>query len=105
MKDRPKYFLSAENIDQEGEQFDYIRELHDYLWRFVRVANPGAGGSLKFYIDAAIKKLEERRRVKRWQKAIDYFCLYFMAWFLIVVSPLWLPIRLAWEIGKLKGEK
>ncbi len=58
MKDRPRYFLSDENIDQEGEAFDYIRELHDYLWRFVRVAIPGASGSLSDFVDNAIGKLE-----------------------------------------------
>ena len=58
MKERPKYFLSEDNIDQDGEIFDYIRELHDYLWRFARVAIPSANGHLDDYIDPAIVKLE-----------------------------------------------
>ncbi len=58
MKERPKYFLAEDKIDHDGEPFDYIRELHNYLWRFVHVAFSSIGGSLTDYIDPAIEKLE-----------------------------------------------
>ena len=58
MKKRTKYFLSDENISHDSETFDYIVELHGYLWRFVSVAIPRASGSLRDYIDIAIEKLE-----------------------------------------------
>ena len=35
MKDRPNYFLSEENISHDSEVFDYIRELHGYMWEIV----------------------------------------------------------------------
>lgn len=54
MKERPEGFLSEENIDHDGEIFDYIRELHDYLWAFINAAFPGAGGHLCHYLDNAL---------------------------------------------------
>lgn len=58
MKKRPNGFLAKEKIDQEGEIFDYIKELHDYLWEFVRVANPSASGNLNNFVDKALKDLK-----------------------------------------------
>ncbi len=58
MKNRPRGFLNDDKIDRNGEAFDYIVELHQYLWRFVCVAFPGAGGHLDDYIDDAIERLE-----------------------------------------------
>ncbi len=58
MKKRPKYFLGPDRIDQGGEIFDYISELHRYLWRFVRVVYPDASGSLGEYLDEAIERAE-----------------------------------------------
>lgn len=58
MKARPAMFLSEANIDQQGEIFDYIRELHEYLWRFVRVVQPGVSGDLCVFLDTAINKAE-----------------------------------------------
>jgi hypothetical protein len=58
MKERSKGFLRNELIAHDSEQFDYIRELHDYLWRVVNVAVPGASGKLRDYLPAAIEKLE-----------------------------------------------
>jgi hypothetical protein len=55
MKARPDGFLSTANIDHDGEQFDYIRELHAYLWR---VVYPEASGGIDDYLDSAIAKLE-----------------------------------------------
>ncbi|OYT63026.1 hypothetical protein B6U67_03725 [Methanosarcinales archaeon ex4484_138] len=55
MKPRPPYFLSEENIDHDSEIFDYIQELHDYLWAFVRTQIPGASGKLEEYLDEALE--------------------------------------------------
>jgi hypothetical protein len=60
MKERSKGFLRDELIAHDSEQFDYISELHDYLWRVVRIAIPGASGSLRNYLAAAIEMLETR---------------------------------------------
>ena len=62
MKDRPNGFLSNENIDHGSEQFDYIKELHEYLWRFVRSQIPGASGKLHDLIDEAIKIAERTKK-------------------------------------------
>ncbi len=58
MKNRPEGFLKAKFIAHHSEQFDYIEELHGYLWRFVRIAFPGASGDLSEFIDPALDKLE-----------------------------------------------
>ena len=62
MKTRRKGFLRDELISHESEQFDYIAELHDYLWRFIRCELPGSGGSIKDYIDIAIQQAEHRTK-------------------------------------------
>ena len=65
MKGRPAYFLSDDRVNHDSELFDYIVELHKYLWRFVHVAFPGASGFLTDYIDPAIDKLEiEKRNIR-----------------------------------------
>ena len=64
MKERPDGFIAEDKIDQDGEIFDYIRELHNYLWRFVRVAIPSAGGSLNDYVDIAIEISEGRNELR-----------------------------------------
>jgi len=69
MKPRTDGFLSEENIPHDSEQFDYIRELHDYLWRFVRVSNPGASGNLGDYIDGAVDSAEADKRRLDWLDA------------------------------------
>lgn len=58
MKDRPEGFLNPEIIARNSEQFDYIRELHEYLWRFVRIALPDASGNLSDFVDPALESLE-----------------------------------------------
>ena len=58
MKSRTVGFLRDEIISHESEQFDYIAELHDYLWRFVRTVNPSASGDLRNFLDDAIIKAE-----------------------------------------------
>jgi hypothetical protein len=60
MKDRPKGFLADRHIEHSSEQFDYVRELHEILWRFVRTEYPGADGSLKHWIPIAIAAAERR---------------------------------------------
>lgn len=52
MKTRPHGFLDPRKCDEEV--FDYVTELHEYLWRFVRAVNPGAGGVLGDCLDAAL---------------------------------------------------
>ncbi len=59
MKQRPIGFLSERCIDHDSAAFDYIAELHDYLWRVIRIAKPGSSGNLGALLDDAIKKLEE----------------------------------------------
>jgi hypothetical protein len=60
MKKRSEGFLSEEKIDQSSEQFDYIRELHDYLWEFVRCELPAASGRLNDYLDIALENAKHR---------------------------------------------
>ena len=61
MKSRTPGFLSADNIDHGGEVFDYIRELHEYLWRFVRAQLPGASGDLESFLDVTARMAEMER--------------------------------------------
>ncbi len=61
MKERAKGFLRDDLIPHDSEQFDYIRELHDYLWRVVRLADPSASGSLRDYLPHAIDMIERLR--------------------------------------------
>lgn len=61
MKTRSTGFLAKDKIDHDGEIFDYIRELHQYLWCFVRIAHPGAGGMLSDCVDSAIYELTRQR--------------------------------------------
>ncbi len=64
MKIRPKGFLSQENINHASEEFDYIKELHEYLWKFIRAVLPGASGRLEDYADKAIRELIYTEKVK-----------------------------------------
>ena len=68
MKNRENGFLSEEKIDHDGEIFDYIKEVHSYLWRIVRVAYPGASGYMNDYLDAAIEKLESAEQSVQMKK-------------------------------------
>ena len=61
MKKRPYAFIGEDEIDHNGEIFDYIQELHEYLWRFIRAVKPGASGTIDDLIDWAIKKLDTQR--------------------------------------------
>lgn len=62
MKYRENGFLEKEFNPQTTETGDYIRELHHYLWRFVRTVIPTASGELRKYIDIAIEEAERGHR-------------------------------------------
>lgn len=64
MKKRSNGFLSEKYISHDSEQFDYIVELHQYLWRFIRTLIPGASGPIDQYLDAAILLAEEKQDKK-----------------------------------------
>ena len=55
MKNRTPGFLSEEIISHESEQFDYIVELHNYLWKFVNIHLPGVSGNLTKFVDIALQ--------------------------------------------------
>jgi len=57
MKKRTNGFL-ADEFRGGTEVADYIRELHEYLWRVVRVALPNANGRLGDHLDIAMRELE-----------------------------------------------
>lgn len=63
MKERPKGFLAERHLPHDSEPFDYIVELHDVLWRFVRAEFPGADGSLSQWIPAALAAAENRKKL------------------------------------------
>ena len=69
MKARPLGFIDSSKIDHDGEPFDYICELHEYLWRVVRAMRPGAGGSLQYFLDEEVENLESLMPVLR--RALD----------------------------------
>ena len=60
MKKRPYAFIGEDEIDHDGEIFDYIKELHDYLWRVIWAVTPGASGTISDRIDRAVETLEAR---------------------------------------------
>ena len=64
MKERTKGFLRDELINHDSEQFDYIVELHEYLWKFVRCELPGVGGNLRDYLDLALLQSKKRAQIK-----------------------------------------
>jgi len=80
MKTRPKGFISDEHISHESEIFDYIGELHDYLWRFVRVAKPGASGSLSDFVDTVIDGFEAAQQMRAPDPPSALICSAFCAY-------------------------
>ena len=56
MKPRERGFLDPKKLPEEV--FDYVRELHDLLWRVARIVNPGASGDLSDMVEDAIGVLE-----------------------------------------------
>jgi len=63
MKKRPKGFLAEDKISHESEIFNYILELHKYLWRVIRCAGVGEWRTLDKHLDDAIEKLEKHPTV------------------------------------------
>ena len=63
MKKREKGFLFKKDKINTSELLDYIRELHRYLWRFVRCIGVGEWGPLNKHVDDAIEKLEKHPTV------------------------------------------
>ena len=64
MKQRPEGFLAENKIAHDCEIFDYIKELHEYLWRFVRVEMPSANGCLDDFLDYAVGIAEDRKGMR-----------------------------------------
>lgn len=58
MKPRPHGFLHCSKLPHDSEIFDYIVELHELLWRVVRVISPGASGQLDNHLPDVIDRLE-----------------------------------------------
>lgn len=56
MKDRPSGHLAEDKIDHNGETFDYIKELHEYLWGFVNAILGNCGGHLADFVDRALRE-------------------------------------------------
>jgi hypothetical protein len=63
MKNRPYGFLAEDKIDSNSEIFDYIRELHQYLWEYIRRIIPSASGCLDDYVDKGLEVLDEYNRI------------------------------------------
>lgn len=61
-KKRSPGFLSEENINHASEPFDYIRELHEVCWRFVRAVCPNANGTIDDWIGPALLIAERNTR-------------------------------------------
>ena len=64
MKKRPYGFLADDIISHESEVFDYLQELHEYLWAFVRIYIKSASGNLQDYVDIALKEAKYREEEK-----------------------------------------
>ena len=62
MKPRQPGFLADDQIDHNSEIFDYIQELHGYLWRVVHIVQYNACGKLNNYLDGSIEALEGTQR-------------------------------------------
>ncbi len=79
VKTRPRGFLDLEEIvAAPGEIFDYVKELHDYLWKFIRAICPGASGTLDDVIDLALAAAapalsahEIAKQIREWAKSCD----------------------------------
>lgn len=59
LKHRPEGFLDPDKTPPEV--FDYVRELHEILWRFVKVQNPEASGDLTRWLPTALFIAENRK--------------------------------------------
>lgn len=59
MIERPHGFLNPDKLD--GHVFDYVRELHEYLWQVIRAVKPGASGCISDHLDEAVGRLNKLR--------------------------------------------
>ena len=64
MKKRPDKFLAHYFTEpsKDDEIASYIRELHEYLWGFVRSEFPFANGELSKYVDVALEHSLNRNK-------------------------------------------
>ena len=62
MKKRPDGFLAEQYCPDTSEIGDYIKELHEYLWRVVWTVLPHAGGHLSNYLDIVVAELEGKEK-------------------------------------------
>ena len=58
MKPRAKGLVRDKLLSIDNGPFDYISELHDILWRFVRTQYPEANGNLRDWLPIALAKAE-----------------------------------------------
>lgn len=56
MKPRENGFLKPDRMP--ADVFDYIKELHQLLWRVARIQSPGASGDIADLIEPAVQRLE-----------------------------------------------
>ncbi len=56
MEKRPEGFLDENNFKDGAEMFMYIKELHEYLWAFIKTQHPRAEGRINDFIDKALEK-------------------------------------------------
>jgi hypothetical protein len=62
MKKRPVGFLAYDKISYDSEIFDYIQELHEYLWMFIRIHIKSASGNLEDYLDIALDEAKYKEK-------------------------------------------
>ena len=60
LRPRSPGFLADCNLPHGSEQFDYVKNLHEVLWRFVKVEYPHASGVLSDWIPIALAAAERR---------------------------------------------
>lgn len=67
IKDAPEGFLKEYfTVPSKDEVVaDYIRELHDLLWRFTKLEFPWASGDLKDFVENALQSAEHRGSLKK----------------------------------------
>ena len=72
MKIRPNGFLAEDKISHDSEIFDYISELHGYIWLYIDKIMPGASGNIRDYIDKGLEVLDNYNRIlDEHEKEID----------------------------------
>lgn len=64
-----KDFLKKGNISEEAQ--DYVNELHDIIWRFIRVYCPRSGGALEEWVPKALKLAEKHHNDLQAPNTID----------------------------------